>query len=40
VRIKLKGGKRIVGTLIPASAMSSLLQVLSADSQESEETLY
>eukprot|EP00096_Caligus_rogercresseyi_P012895 TRINITY_DN5561_c0_g1_i2.p1 TRINITY_DN5561_c0_g1~~TRINITY_DN5561_c0_g1_i2.p1 ORF type:complete len:818 (-),score=270.21 TRINITY_DN5561_c0_g1_i2:358-2670(-) len=40
VRLKLDSGKRIVGTLIPNSAMTSILRVLEADSEESEETLY
>lgn len=40
VRLKLKNGKRIVGTLIPSSAMSSLLKSLSSGSEESEETIY
>ena len=40
VRLKLESGKRIVGTLIPSSAMSSLLTILSNQSEESEETIY
>ncbi|CAB4057791.1 Protein strawberry notch homolog 2,Protein FORGETTER 1,Protein strawberry notch,Protein strawberry notch homolog 1 [Lepeophtheirus salmonis] len=37
---KLENGKRIVGTLIPNSAMTSILRVMEADSEESEETIY
>ena len=40
VRLKLKNDKRIVGTLIPASCMTSLLKVLSIGSEEAEETIY
>uniref|UniRef100_A0A0K2TS10 Protein strawberry notch n=1 Tax=Lepeophtheirus salmonis TaxID=72036 RepID=A0A0K2TS10_LEPSM len=40
VRLKLENGKRIVGTLIPNSAMTSILRVMEADSEESEETIY
>eukprot|EP00094_Tigriopus_californicus_P001238 TCALIF_01199-PA protein Name:"Similar to sno Protein strawberry notch (Drosophila melanogaster)" AED:0.08 eAED:0.09 QI:0/0/0/0.88/1/1/9/0/1282 len=40
VRLKLENDKRIVGSLIPNSALTSLLKVLSADSQDSEETIY
>ena len=40
MRLKLEDDKRIVGTLIPSSAMSNLLKSLSAGSEESEETIY
>jgi len=40
VRLKLKNDKRSVGTLIPASCMTSLLKVLSIGSEEAEETIY
>ncbi len=40
VRLKLSNNKRIVGTLIPISAMQNLLKTLSAGSEESEETIY
>jgi hypothetical protein len=38
VRLKLSGGKRIVGTLIPSSAMTPILKSLSGGSDDSIET--
>jgi len=40
VRLKLQSGKRIVGTLIPSSALTPILKALSAGSEDSEETIY
>jgi len=40
VRLKLTNDKRIVGTLIPATCMNTLLKVLSMGSEEAEETIY
>ena len=40
VRMKLEDGKRIVGTLIPSSAMESLVKALSAGAEEQEETIH
>jgi hypothetical protein len=40
VRLKLDNDKRIVGTLIPSSAMTPILQALSKSSEESEEVIY
>lgn len=40
VRLKLENDKRIVGTLIPSSAISALLQALAANSEDSEEVIH
>ena len=40
VRMKLEDGKRIVGTLIPSSAMEQLVKALSAGAEEQEETIH
>ncbi len=38
--MKLESGKRIVGTLIPSSALRVLVKTLSDGAEESEETIY
>lgn len=40
VRMKLGDGKRIVGTLIPSSAMDNLVKTLSTGAEEQEETIH
>ena len=40
VRLKLESNKRIVGTLIPNSAMTALLTALDEGSEGKEETIY
>ena len=40
VRLKLSDGKRIVGTLIPSSAMTPILKALSSGSEDSMETIH
>jgi len=40
VRLKLTNDKRIVGTLIPAACMTTLLKVMSMGAEDSEETLH
>ena len=40
VRLKLENGKRIVGTLIPGSALNATLKCLQQGSEEAEETIY
>lgn len=39
VRLKLTNDKRIVGTLIPAACMTTLLKVMSMGAEGTEETL-
>jgi hypothetical protein len=40
VRLKLENDKRIVGTLIPNSAVSATLKCLQQGSEEAEETIH
>ena len=40
VRLKLENSKRIVGTLIPNTAMTALLTALDEGSEGKEETIY
>lgn len=40
IRMKLGDGKRIVGTLIPSSAMDNLVKTLSTGAEEQEETIH
>jgi hypothetical protein len=40
VRLKLTNDKRIVGTLIPAACMTTLLKVMSMGAEDAEETIH
>ena len=40
VRMRLEEGRRIVGTLIPGSAMDQLVKVLGSGAEEAEETIH
>ena len=40
VRMRLDEGRRIVGTLIPGSAMDQLVKVLGQGAEEAEETIH
>ena len=40
VRMRLEEGRRIVGTLIPSSAMDQLIKTLGQGAEESEEVIH